>query len=144
MLVAACGPFGNEEEGGTHPLRFDFPALVWVSPPVGGPRTTFTVRARAIYRTGNLYDNYHFILRGPGKEGCRGRLASALGITQPGFLHTERRGIVKLSYRPRRTGTIGPDVPREPWCPGVYRGHVEFREPEVRIRLIGPFSFRVR
>ena len=71
-----------------------------VRPLVGTPETTFEVKAPATYRLfseGGPWENYHFILRGPGGRQCRGVLRSALG------LQDRNNGFYIAHYRPARS-----------------------------------------
>jgi len=123
-------------------------ASVTVRPVAGGPRTVFTVSTRMIFRPDEDGENYHFILRGPAGRQCERRRTSMIGFTPPEPL-PERWSV---HYAPSRF-YLEPRLRRprkitKTWCPGTFRGRVEFREPDQGkqnfIKLVGRFRFTVR
>jgi hypothetical protein len=86
--------------------------------------------------TAQSYDNYHVILEGPKAAGCRGGLST-------GYL-TERRRRVSRTVRLKPSD--GGDNVRT-WCPGAWRGRVEYRQPDrepvIAPELLGAFRFAV-
>lgn len=102
-----------------------------VFPTRGGPETIFTMRMR---RSGPAY---LVTLRGPGGDDCSRSFVERTGAT-PG-----RGGLITLIFGPQIAG-------RSRWCPGTYRGIVEFAPRGMRglrdrssRRRVGEFSFRV-
>ena len=107
-------------------------AAVAVSPGAGGPDTAFEVTTRAVYPVVQSRDQYRFALRGWARDGCGKPATNVVGLTPP-----------------RRTrGRIGVAL-AGPWCPGVWRGKVEFRDWRPRCRCyvrtrLGTFTVEVR
>jgi hypothetical protein len=116
---------------------------VEVDPTVGMPETVFHVEVRAEFPIRQTRDRYWFILRGPGGRRCETTVANRVGITPP---RRARRVFVDM---PGVRVANGREVVPGPWCPGVFRGRVEFRDwrPRARryvIRRMGTFSVEVR
>jgi hypothetical protein len=150
LALGACGDDDVDEPAPVRPhsdllapgepLRLTFP-----TPYAIGDETRNGRRVRTRPKRAGGYDNYHVILRGPGGTDCRGRLDYALGHATE-ERRTEERTIV---IRPRRLGLGGPRDKGPPlWCPGAYRGHVEYRQPEreppIPFERLGEFAFSVR
>ena len=136
VLVVAGG---EDHHAASRPVSRPRSKLVVVSPAIGGPTTTFVVKVRAIFPLGGGWENYHFIMKGPGKRNCRGRRFSSLGFETP------EHGYYVARYLPRRD-PLEPSAPLVDWCPGRYRGRVELRNPSdlTKTKVLGRFAFTVR
>jgi hypothetical protein len=118
-------------------------AAISVDPQVGDPDTVFHVEVPATFPIRQTRDRYWFILHGPGGRRCETTVTDRVGITPP-----------------RRAKTVAVDLPGVrivnsrrvvpgPWCPGRFKGRVEFRDwrPRTRkyvIRRIGEFVVQVK
>ena len=108
-------------------------AAVVVTPSAGTPETGFHISTRAIYEVKQARDQYRFALAGWNRRGCARPATNVVGLTPP-----RRR-------TPRRVGlTLA-----GPWCPGTWRGKVEFRDYRPRCgcfvrRRLGTFTVQVR
>ena len=110
---------------------------------MGGPETAFHVEVRAAFPIRQIRDRYWFSLRGPGGRACETTVTSRIGITPP-----RRARHVSVDMAGVRVANRRELVPG-PWCPGVFRGRVEFRDwrPRTRnyaLRRIGTFTVEVR
>ena len=114
--------------------------VVTVAPAVGGPRTVFVARARAVEPLWPRWENYHFVLVGPGGRRCDRPMRSELGYETPEHGHYVAR------YRPARADPLDAEAPAATWCPGTYRGRVELRNPgpPAKRRVLGAFRFTVK
>jgi hypothetical protein len=86
-------------------------------------------------------DNYHVLFTGPGGKRCTERLHFELGwgaLRRRAATRTVRIPPLRDEYAVK---------PAKSWCPGRYKGHVEFRQPDRSPPLpfppLGSFSFRV-
>ena len=109
-------------------------AAVAVSPAVGEESTAFKITARADYQVRQARDQYRFALRGWNRDGCESPATNVVGLTPPPRRPTPRRLSLMLAG---------------PWCPGVWRGKVEFRDYRPRCRCyvrrrVGTFTVEVR
>lgn len=109
-------------------------AAVAVSPGVGDTSTAFQISVRADYPVRQVRDQYRFALRGWNRDGCDRPATNVVGLTPPPRRRTPRRLGVMLAG---------------PWCPGVWRGKVEFRDFRPRCRCyvrrrLGAFTVEVR
>jgi hypothetical protein len=116
---------------------------VSVDPPVGDPETAFHVEVAAAFPIRQARDRYWFVLHGPGGRRCETTVTDRVGITPP---RRAKRVFVDL---PGVRVVNSREVVPGPWCPGTFRGHVEFRDwrPRARrfvVRRIGTFSVEVR
>jgi hypothetical protein len=117
-------------------------SAVEVDPLVGTADSVFHVEVAASFPIRQLRDRYWFVLHGPGGRRCETTVTDRVGITPP---RRARRVAVDLpGVRVVNSRQIVPG----PWCPGTFRGHVEFRDwrPRARryvVRRIGDFSVQV-
>ena len=106
-----------------------------VYPEVSGVRTTFTVSFRAPFAANRAGTFYDVTLRGPGR--CRHVFEATLGRVRRG-----ERVVIRLT-----PSSIEPLRTRRRWCPGRYRGVLEFcpcAQGDPRpIRVLARVSFRV-
>jgi len=154
VAVAGCGGGAgpSNENGGSQstevsvrprqPTPTSAVRITFSTPYAIGDRTTNgrRVRTKVGPRTAQSYDNYHVIIRGPDGLNCRGRLAV-------GYLTEKDRRTTRRVVIGPRTVAIGRRADQN-WCPGRYRGHVEYRQPDRRppipFERLGTFSFVVR
>jgi hypothetical protein len=118
-------------------------SAVEVDPLVGTPETSFHVEVAATFPIRQLRDRYWFVLHGPGGRQCETTVTDRVGITPP-----RRAKRVAVDLPGVRVVSSRQIVPG-PWCPGTFRGHVEFRDwrPRTRryvVRRIGEFSVQVK
>ena len=116
---------------------------VEVDPLVGTPDTAFHIEVPASFPIRQLRDRYVFTLHGPGGRDCETTVTNRVGITPP-----RRATRVFVDMPGVRVVTRRSIVPG-PWCVGVFRGKVEFRDwrPRARrfvVRRLGTFSVEVR
>ena len=109
-------------------------ATVSVSPVVGQTDSVFKVTTTADYQVRQLRDQYRFALRGWNRDGCDAPATNVVGLTPPPRRRTPRRLSLMLAG---------------PWCPGFWRGKVEFRDWRPRCRCyvrrrLGTFTVEVR
>ena len=127
LVVAALGLVGGADAR-FHNTRETYPR-------VGGVRTSFFVSFRAPFAAGRAGSFYDVTLRGPGR--CRRVFDATLGPIRRG-----ERVVLRLT-----PSTIEPLGTRRRWCPGRYRGVIEFcpcAQGDPRpIRVLGRVSFRV-
>ena len=117
-------------------------SAVQVDPLVGTPETAFHIEVAASFPIRQLRDRYWFVLHGPGGRKCETTVTDRVGITPP--RRAKRVGVDLPGVRVVNSRQIVPG----PWCEGMFRGHVEFRDwrPAARkfvVHWIGTFSVRV-
>lgn len=121
-----------------------------VAPNTGGLLTIFSVRTRARYKMRSPGDSYFVRLRGPFGTVCDEPRTEAFGLSwHPRYNNRRSNRFVRLGFSPRRLDPNegGPSHDLGPWCPGTYRGSIEFRRfignGRHRTRRIGTFAFTV-
>src|SRR5262249_29148113 len=115
-----------------------------VFPPNGVPRTVFTLRARVAFPKERSRETYRITLRGPEPGACTRELVyvttSEPRLSRPGAPRP-KGGLLEYGFGAYNVS------PGRTWCPGVYRGTLEFapngaaRSPR---QLVGRFAFRIR
>lgn len=108
-------------------------AAVAVSPTVGETDSVFKVTTTGDYQVRQYRDQYRFALGGWNRDGCDEPATNVVGLTPPPRRRTPRRLSLMLAG---------------PWCPGVWRGKVEFRDYRPRCRCyvrsrLGTFTVEV-
>ena len=142
--VGASGMIGGDDDEAppTSKATADESGPVVVDPAVGDPRTTFKARVRNEQNVGPG-DNYQFIFKGPGAADCKGTLSWSLGYLpdEPGAAW------VRARFYPTRKRSGRPAKPTT-WCPGKFRGRVEFRDfdenENITRTTVGQIRFKVR
>ena len=117
-------------------------SAITVEPMVGDPDTAFHIEVPATFPIRQTRDRYWFILHGPGGRRCETTVTDRVGITPP-----RRAKKVAVDLPGVRIVNSRQIVPG-PWCPGSFKGRVEFRDwrPRIRkyvIRRVGTFSVQV-